>query len=71
MKIYTCYNNLPAQQRYYTNDKHIALEGQGRNIVEANEKTDWSAFLIRFCLDLIVGNLENFQRYANIQVCGL
>ena len=30
MKIYTCYDNLPAQQWYYTNDKRIALEGQGR-----------------------------------------
>ena len=29
MKIYTCYDNLQAQQWYYTNDKRIALEGQG------------------------------------------
>lgn len=31
MKIYTCYDNLPAQQWFYTNDKRIALEGQGKN----------------------------------------
>ena len=37
MKIYTYYDNLPAQQRYYTNDKRIALEGHGSNIVDANE----------------------------------
>ena len=61
MKIYTYYDNLPVQQWYYTNDKCIALQGQGRNIVDANEKTDWSAFLIRFCLDLTVENLLNFS----------
>jgi hypothetical protein len=32
MKIYTCYDNLQAQQWYYTNDKRIALEGQGRKL---------------------------------------
>ena len=71
MKIYTCYDNLPVQQWYYTNDKRIALQRQCRNIVDANEKTDGSPFLIRFCFDLTAGNLEIFQRYANIQVCGL
>ena len=37
MKIYTYYDNLPAQQWYYTNDKRIALEVHGSNIVDANE----------------------------------
>lgn len=29
MKIWQCYDNLPAQQWYYTADNRIALEGQG------------------------------------------
>ena len=40
MKIYTCYDNLPAQQWYYTNDKRIVLGEQGRKILDANEKTE-------------------------------
>ncbi|KAF8960448.1 G-X-X-X-Q-X-W domain-containing protein [Flammula alnicola] len=29
LKIWQCYDNLPAQQWYYTDDNRIALEGQG------------------------------------------
>ena len=29
MKIWTCYDNLPAQQWFYTGDNRIALENQG------------------------------------------
>jgi len=29
LKIWTCYDNLPAQQWFYTNDHRIALENQG------------------------------------------
>ncbi|RXW16373.1 hypothetical protein EST38_g9483 [Candolleomyces aberdarensis] len=29
LKIWTCYNNLPAQQWWYTDDKRIALQGRG------------------------------------------
>ncbi|KAF8970080.1 G-X-X-X-Q-X-W domain-containing protein [Flammula alnicola] len=29
LKIWQCYDNLPAQQWYYTEDNRIALEGQG------------------------------------------
>ena len=29
MKIWTCFNNLPAQQWFYTNDNRVALENQG------------------------------------------
>lgn len=29
MKIWQCYDNLPAQQWYYTDDDRIALEGKG------------------------------------------
>ncbi|KAF8914421.1 ricin B lectin domain-containing protein [Gymnopilus junonius] len=29
MKIWQCYDNLPAQQWYYTDDNRIALEGKG------------------------------------------
>ena len=29
MKIWTCYDNLPAQEWYYTDDNRIALENQG------------------------------------------
>ncbi|KAJ3507116.1 hypothetical protein NLJ89_g6483 [Agrocybe chaxingu] len=29
MKIWQCYDNLPAQQWYFTNDNRIALEGRG------------------------------------------
>ncbi|GLB36857.1 putative G-X-X-X-Q-X-W domain-containing protein [Lyophyllum shimeji] len=29
MKIWTCYDNLPAQQWYFTNDSRIALENHG------------------------------------------
>ena len=30
MKIWNCYNNLPAQQFWYTDDKRIALSGSGK-----------------------------------------
>ena len=29
MKIWQCYDNLPAQEWYYTTDNRIALENQG------------------------------------------
>jgi len=29
MKIWTCYDNLPAQAWYYTEDNRIAVTGQG------------------------------------------
>jgi hypothetical protein len=29
MKIWDCYDGLPAQQWWYTDDNRIALEGQG------------------------------------------
>jgi len=29
LKIWQCYDNLPAQQWYYTGDNRIALENQG------------------------------------------
>ncbi|KAF8992602.1 carbohydrate-binding module family 13 protein [Cyathus striatus] len=29
MKIWQCFDNLPAQQWFYTSDNHIALENQG------------------------------------------
>lgn len=29
MKLWQCFDDLPAQQWYYTNDNRIALEGQG------------------------------------------
>jgi len=30
LKIWQCFDNLPAQQWYFTNDNRIALEGQGK-----------------------------------------
>ena len=30
MKIWQCYDNLPAQAWYYTDDERIALTGQGK-----------------------------------------
>lgn len=30
MKIWQCYDNLPAQAWYFTNDGRVALEGQGQ-----------------------------------------
>jgi hypothetical protein len=32
LKIWQCYDNLPAQQWYYTADNRIALENQGNLI---------------------------------------
>lgn len=29
MKIWTCFNNLPAQQWFYTGDNRIALQNEG------------------------------------------
>jgi len=29
LKIWQCYDNLPAQQWYFTDDSRIALEGRG------------------------------------------
>ena len=29
MKIWQCYDNLPAQEWYYTDDNRVALENQG------------------------------------------
>lgn len=47
MKIWQCYDNLPAQEWYYTADNRIALENQGSifRLIRAR-RTD--ALLLRF-----------------------
>ena len=73
MKIYTCYDSLQAQQWYYTNDKRIALEGQGRKSrhlrCESGRQTE--LLLIRFLSRSDRREPGKFQRYANLQVYGL
>jgi hypothetical protein len=67
MKIWQCYNNLPAQKWYYTDDNRIALEGQGKSgfqyrhdQLEARCLDDLPNFLsIGQCLDLTNGVLTN------------
>ena len=71
MKIYTCYDNLPAQQWYYTNDKRIALEGQGKTLLDANERRQTEVLLIRFLSRSDQRGPAKFQRYADLQVYGL
>ncbi|KAF8890490.1 ricin B lectin domain-containing protein [Infundibulicybe gibba] len=55
MKIWQCYDNLPAQAWYYTNDNRIALAGKGQcldltngnlangNQVQTYQCTDYNA----------------------------
>ena len=33
MKIWQCYDNLPAQQWYHTDDNRLAVEGKGMLVV--------------------------------------
>ena len=48
MKIWTCFNNLPAQQWFYTGDNRIALENKGLcldltngNLYNGNQVQTW------------------------------
>ena len=59
MKIWTCYDNLPAQQWYYTDDNRIALENQGMLLNSSMHDTSLTNVLSGFCLDLTNGALTN------------
>ena len=39
MKIWECYDNLPAQAWYYTDDERIALAGQGKFAGDASSES--------------------------------
>ncbi|KAJ8520470.1 hypothetical protein ONZ45_g2708 [Pleurotus djamor] len=48
MKIWTCFDNLPAQQWYYTGDLRVAVEGKGQcldltngNLANSNQLQTW------------------------------
>jgi hypothetical protein len=63
LKIWECYNNLPAQQWVYTDDDRIALENQGMSYYYAtmascsSPMTTTTTTTSGFCMDLDNGIL--------------
>ncbi|KAJ8508457.1 hypothetical protein ONZ45_g9262 [Pleurotus djamor] len=59
MKIWICYDNLPAQQWYYTNDNRVAVEGKGQcldltsgSLNNGNQVQTWQCTDVTCILDL-------------------
>ena len=71
-KIWTCYDNLPAQAWYYTDDNRIAVTGKGAqsaSCFRGFELITRVSHVPGQCLDLTNGNLANsnqVQTYACI-----
>ena len=62
MKIWQCFDNLPAQAWYYTNDNRIAVTGQGPLFLYISQMQVVSlkyALMTGQCLDLTNGILTN------------
>lgn len=59
MKIWECFDNLPAQDWFYTDDKRVALTNQGKGGIYDMSKTATNDFFKGFCLDLTNGDLTN------------
>lgn len=67
MKIWTCYDNLPAQEWYYTDDNRVALENQGMSYLHCLMNTRLN-IISGFCLDLTNGVLTDSSQ-AQIWAC--
>jgi len=65
MKIWQCYDNLPAQQWHYTDDNRIALENQGQDVILSMYCLLFISAMLTICsrqgqcLDLTNGMLTN------------
>ena len=60
MKIWMCYDNLPAQQWFFTDDNRIALENQGLAFTSLSRlRLALTSASAGMCLDLTNGVLTN------------
>lgn len=60
MKIWQCYDNLPAQQWFYTNDNRIRLNGKGSSSRIYNlHYSELDRRFLAECVDLPNGVLTN------------
>jgi len=60
MKIWTCYDNLKAQEWFYTSDNRIALQGQGLFVLPPLFHSSPELKLgVGLCLDLPNDILDN------------
>lgn len=67
MKIWQCYDNLPAQQWYYTDDDRIALEGKGSLPFRFLFSNDFMYVDLGLCLDLTNGVIVNSNQVQTWQ----
>ncbi|KAJ8701683.1 hypothetical protein PTI98_000445 [Pleurotus ostreatus] len=59
MKIWECFDNLPAQQWFLTADDRIALENQGTLYLYFQDFCSTHRQSLGLCLDLTNGNVTN------------